>query len=116
MIKSLVLIFASAAALSLVSVAQMATAQAATDQKANEFVLCKHQKDVRTIRVMPTDKDSCAITYTKRGLDEVVGSSRSANACHSILKSIKGNLEASKWSCRSVRSASTTTSSEAKLQ
>lgn len=86
---------------------------AAADEKAAAFVLCKHQKNVRTIRVMPDqDKENCTITYSRGGVDEVVGSNRSVSACKSILKNIQDNLESSKWSCRDVRSARVTTSSE----
>ena len=92
-------------------------ANAAEDQKASAFVLCKNQKNVRTIRVMPDQKqDNCTITYSREGVDEVVGSNRSISSCKSILKNIQENLESSKWSCRSVQSAQVTTSSEVSRQ
>lgn len=100
--------------LSFMFVASMASiAAAGTDQKAMAFVLCKNQKDVRTIRVLPENKDNCTVTYSKGGVEEVVGSNRSMQTCKSILKSVRENLESSKqWNCRSVETASVTTSGE----
>jgi hypothetical protein len=97
------------------------TAQAATDQKASAFVLCKNQKNVRTIKILPSAEKvdnaaGCAVSYAKSGTDEVVGSNRSLDACKSILKSIQYNLETSKWSCRNVQTAVVTTSREATVQ
>jgi predicted transcriptional regulator len=89
-------------------------AEAGVDQKASAFVLCKNQKSVRTIRVTPDQqvKDSCSITYTKGGVEELVGSNRSMTACKSILQKIRSNLETSRWDCRNVSSATVTSSSE----
>lgn len=117
-------------ALVLISIFGLAeVAQAATDQKASAFVLCKNQKNVRTIKILPSDlkeaKGSvgganngagCAVSYAKSGNDEVVGSNRSMDACKSILKSIQYTLETSKWSCRNVQTAVVTTSREATVQ
>lgn len=95
------------------------TAAAAVDQKPSAFVLCKNQKNVRTISILPapnTDPKTptgCAVSYSKAGTDEIVGTNRSIETCKSILKSIQYNLETSKWSCRSVQSAVVTTSREA---
>lgn len=88
-------------------------ANAGSEQKAMAFVLCKNQKDVRTIRVLPESKDNCTVTYSKGGVEEVVGSNRSIQTCKSILKSVQDNLESSKkWNCRNVETASVTTSGE----
>lgn len=90
------------------------SAYGSADQKASAFVLCKNKKDVRTIRILPEGQttDKCMITYSKGASEEVVGTHRSASSCSSILKNIQYNLEASKWSCRSVPSARVTTGSE----
>ena len=89
-------------------------AGASVDQKTSSFVLCKNKKDVRTIRVLPDMQkaDRCTITYSKGGVEEVVGSNRSMTTCQSIAKNIQFNLETSKWSCRNVESAQVTTGSE----
>ena len=95
-------------------------AVAAVDQKPSAFVLCKNQKNVRTISILPTvgadSKSGCAVSYSKAGTDEVVGTNRNIETCKSILKSIQYNLETSKWSCRSVQSALVTTSQEAVIR
>jgi hypothetical protein len=84
---------------------------AGVDQKASTFVLCKNNKTVRTIRVSP-ENQSCKVTYSKQGIDEVVGTNRSLTSCKSLVANIKSNLEASKWNCREVSTATVTTSSE----
>ncbi|HVK60271.1 MAG TPA: hypothetical protein VM432_01925 [Bdellovibrionales bacterium] len=84
---------------------------AGVDQKASTFVLCKNNKTVRTIRVTP-ENQNCKVTYSKAGVDEVVGSNRSVAACKSFVANIKQNLESSKWNCREVSAATVTTSSE----
>ncbi len=102
-------------------------ASAAVDQKASAFVLCKNQKNVRTIKILPNGMAAqkpaaqkppagCAVSYSKGGVDEVVGTNRSLDTCKSILKSIQYNLETSKWSCRSVQSAVVTTGREVSIQ
>ena len=89
------------------------SAKAGTDQKATAFVLCKSQKSVRTIRIIPEKADNCTITYSKNGSEEVVGANRSVQTCKSILKSIESHLESANWNCRNVESAHLMTSSEA---
>lgn len=101
--------------ISFVFVALLASnAGAAVAQKASAFVLCKNKKDVRTIRVLPDagKNENCTITYTKGGVEEIVGSNRSMNTCMSIMKNIQFNLESSKWSCRNVSSADVMTGTE----
>lgn len=91
--------------------------RAETDQKAAAFVLCKNKKDVRTIRVTSDSKSAnCTTTYSKGGVDEVVGMNRSVDACRSILDSVRSNLENSNYNCRNVSNATTTTSAEVSRQ
>lgn len=90
---------------------------AGVDQKATAFVLCKNQKNVRTIQILPENKaENCKITYSKGGVEEVVGANRNMDTCKSILKNIQANLESSKWNCRNVGTAHVTTSSEVSRQ
>lgn len=103
----------------------LSAAAFAADQKASAFVLCKNQKNVRTIKILPDKSielepktagakplNGCAVSYSKSGVDEVVGTNKSLDTCKSILKSIQFNLETSKWSCRTVQTAVVTTSKE----
>lgn len=89
-------------------------AQAAVDQKASNFVICKHRKDVRTIRILPEleKADNCTVTYSKGSTEEVVGGNRNMKTCKSILRNIQSNLQHSSWSCRSVETARVLSSSE----
>lgn len=100
--------FVILAVLALTSVTS--TVAQAADEKASSFVLCKNaNKNVRSLRVMPS-KEGCTATYTKGGVDEVVGSDRSPSSCKSILAKIQDTLESSKWNCRQVGTATLTTS------
>jgi hypothetical protein len=87
-------------------------AGAANGEKAANFVLCKNQKAVRTIRIMPGGR-GCKTTYSKAGVDEVVAENRFLAGCKESLKTIQEHLEASRWACRSVDKAEVTYSSEA---
>ena len=88
---------------------------ASVEKKARSFVLCKNQKNIRTIRITSDEKehDGCIITYSKSGIDEIVGGSHSMSSCKTVLKNIQTNLETSHWACRSVESARITYGSEA---
>lgn len=98
---------------SLVMIVAFTTAHAAKDQKASTFVLCKNQKNVRSIRILPDGtQKNCTITYSKGSEEEVVGENSSMTGCKSILKNIQANLESSKWNCKTFEKASVTTSSE----
>lgn len=68
------------------------------------YVLCKNSKIVRTIRV---DKKSnsehvCKTTYTKLGVDRVIGESTSIKGCYNFLNNVKSNLESANWKCRDI--------------
>ncbi|MEK7357212.1 MAG: hypothetical protein AAB250_12235 [Bdellovibrionota bacterium] len=102
-------------ALAVLGLSSVSFAQ--SDQKATAFVLCKNKKDVRTIRVnSDSKKENCTTTYSKGGVDEVVGMNRNVQACRSILDSVRSNLENSNYNCRDVSSATTTTSPEVSRQ
>ena len=124
--RALELVVVAAIALGFVFASGFSSAAFAADQKASAFVLCKNQKNVRTIKILPDKSielepktagakplNGCAVSYSKSGVDEVVGTNKSLDTCKSILKSIQFNLETSKWSCRTVQTAVVTTSKEA---
>ncbi|MGZ3723772.1 MAG: hypothetical protein ACXVA9_12605 [Bdellovibrionales bacterium] len=74
--------------------------EATSENKA--YWLCKHRKEVRTIRVHIDDKNICATYYSKEGTEKVVGSGKNHESCLSFLNSIKANLEKSNWNCRDI--------------
>lgn len=79
---------------------------AATEEEPVAFVLCRSKKDVRTIRVVSdAGGAACTTLYTKAGEDKVVGGNRSLAACRSVMQSVRTNLEAASWNCRTVETA-----------
>lgn len=86
----------------------------AGDEKASDFVVCKSAKTVRTLSITPDQNSSgastCKVTYTKGGVSETVGEHTTKSSCKSILMSVQTTLENSKWNCKSVGSATVTTS------
>jgi hypothetical protein len=91
----------------------------AADLKAEEFVVCKSSKAVRTLSITPdaskSGQKTCKVTYTKAGVPETVGEHTTNSSCHSILDHVKERLENSKWNCKEV-SATMTTSIEVLTQ
>jgi hypothetical protein len=87
----------------------------AADEKASDFVVCKSAKSVRTLSITPDQNASgsstCKVTYTKGGVAETVGEHTTKSSCKSILSHVQSTLEGSKWNCKSVGSATVTTSS-----
>jgi hypothetical protein len=89
-------------------------AHSATDQATSQFVLCKHEKSVRSLRILPDgNKGGYTVTYSKGGSEEVVGSNRSLSVSETILQGIESKLKATAWSCRQVSKANIATSNEA---
>ena len=77
-------------------------AELSTDVENKAYWLCKHRKDVRTIRVQIDDKGICSTYYSKLGSEKLVGSGRNHESCLTFLNSIKANLEKSNWNCRDI--------------
>lgn len=65
------------------------------------YILCRFDKSVRTVRVM-NDSSGCSTFYTKSGVDRKVGGSKSLSVCINVLKSIKSNLESGNWKCKDI--------------
>lgn len=93
-----------------------------SEATVRDFFVCKSPgapgkpgKTVRTLRVYESPEFGCRATYSKTNVEKVVGASRQASQCGSILDGIRKNLEASSWSCRRAGSASVIQSAEAKL-
>ena len=66
------------------------------------FILCKHNKVVRTLRIDGTS-DACKAVYTKEGVDKVIGASQSKEVCTDVLDKVRKNLEEGSWACREVK-------------
>lgn len=73
--------------------------------KPIEYVMCRNDKIVRSIRVVRKENGSCETQYTKLGVDKVVGWGEKENSCKRILAKIRGNLEKADWKCRRLSKA-----------
>jgi hypothetical protein len=71
-------------------------------QHDKAYWLCKHRKEVRTIRVYIKPDNICATVYSKEGEEKIVGSGKNHESCMNFLNSIKSNLEKSNWNCRDI--------------
>lgn len=76
-----------------------------------DFVICRNQKIVRTVRVVKRE-DACDTIYTKSGVDQDVGGGKHYQSCTRILDNIRGNLEKAGWRCREVDEAYVTHSAQ----
>lgn len=67
------------------------------------FILCKHNKVVRTLRVDAVSDSQCKAVYTKEGVDKVIGASQNKEVCGDVLNKVRKNLEEGSWACREVK-------------
>ena len=79
---------------------EKASGKSSDDQ--GTYVLCRHQKTVRTIRV--DNKGAvCKAIYTKEGKDDVVGRAASPDVCLEVVGKIRANLEKNSWKCEDMK-------------
>lgn len=71
------------------------------DGEVKQYVICKNQKIVRTIRVECVGNE-CDTIYTKDGADKVEGSNNNVMGGQKILGNIQANLEKAAWKCNDV--------------
>lgn len=69
---------------------------------AGEFFLCKHAKEVRSLRI-DNAEGKCKVIYTKEGIDQMMGQSTLPNVCEAVQGRIRKNLEDGNWKCRIVK-------------
>jgi hypothetical protein len=67
-----------------------------------QYVICRNQKIVRTIRVECKGGVDCDTIYTKEGSDRVEGSNNNIMGGQKILGNIQANLEKAAWKCNDV--------------
>ncbi len=70
----------------------------------SQFVFCRHDKIIRTIRI-ENDTEGCRTTYTKAGIDRIVGTAKNHSSCESVLNGVRTNLEKGDWQCRAISKA-----------
>jgi len=101
-----------------VGFAQTATTPAATSQavppppvpgegdgKDATYLICKNKAVVRTLRVSKKANGGCLATYTKDGVDQVVGNSWTIEKCAKVIGNIRENLEKANWKCKDISEA-----------
>jgi hypothetical protein len=73
----------------------------ATDAAQPTHVLCKSGSVVRRVRI-EKKKSACLVTYTKEGVEKVVGRSMADDLCRGVFDQIKNNLEKGNWKCKDI--------------
>ncbi len=68
-------------------------------------IMCRHSKEVRTLRVEKLDDGSCRSIYTKAGKDQKIGSGLYQNSCEGFVNQVRDVLEDANWKCREVQEA-----------
>lgn len=76
-------------------------------EQVQDYFLCKKKAEVRSLRTIK-DNQNFICYYTKSGVDEVVGQSRSSEMCRNILEQIRGNLTKVSWNCKEVTASKVT--------
>ncbi|MES2768815.1 MAG: hypothetical protein V4596_06675 [Bdellovibrionota bacterium] len=71
------------------------------DGEVKQYVICRNQKVVRTIRVECVGSE-CDTIYTKDGADKIEGSNNNVMGGQKILGNIQANLEKAAWKCNDV--------------
>jgi hypothetical protein len=83
-----------------------------SSDKQGSYYLCKLNNIVRTVRVNADQDGACEATYTKEGVDKVVGKSTTAERCYKVISNIKENLEKAAWKCKDISQARVSSSTE----
>lgn len=76
-----------------------------SSDKPGTYYLCKLNNVVRTMRITTDKNGVCEATYTKEGVDKVVGKSGTADRCIKVISNIKENLEKAAWKCKDISQA-----------
>jgi hypothetical protein len=78
----------------------------------NSYVLCRNQKDVRTIRVEKNKSSNIWVAYyTKLGVDKEVARAQTLDSCTKVVENIKDNLTKANWKCKDLQKVSSSTTS-----
>jgi hypothetical protein len=72
-----------------------------------KMVLCKKEKEVRTIRVEKDLRDNVGwvTTYSKGGVDKINGECLNPVSCDDVLLRVQKSIEGVGWKCKEVHSA-----------
>lgn len=98
--------------LSLVSFIFPQLLWSSTDQSAEMFVLCKNQKDVRSIALTKAEDKTCRVLYTKAGKQELIAQGKNQDMCKDKFKRLEEKLSKAQYTCKHFDKAQISTSSE----
>jgi len=101
--------------LCFIAASSSAQAQAAVNSSAKDdanYIMCRNNKTVRTIRVEKDDSKECVAVYTKAGIDKEVGRGQNMFSCVKIVENIRENLDKAGWKCKDLTNVSITAISE----
>lgn len=76
-----------------------------SEGKDATYLICKNRSVVRTLRVSKKQNGGCMATYTKDGVDQVVGQSWAVERCSKVIGNIRENLEKANWKCKDISEA-----------
>lgn len=65
-------------------------------------VMCRNQKEVRTLRVEILKDGTCRSIYTKAGKDQKIGAGQNFQSCEEFVQKVRDVLEGAYWKCREV--------------
>lgn len=77
-----------------------------------KLMVCKKEKEVRTLRVQVRTDKKCETIYTKLGQDKIVGSGLNHKSCHKFLEDIQLTIQKAGFVCREGQSPSVSNLSE----
>lgn len=73
------------------------------------LVLCKNQKNVRTLRIDILSDGRCRAIYTKQGVDQIIGTSQNRPDCDEFIAGVRKKIEEVSWTCREVKDSRVST-------
>ena len=74
------------------------------EKKASQFVVCRLQKEVRSLRLLRVPS-GCELIYSKAGKDEKIAYGQNILGCQQILEQVQKKLENGNFQCRKINEA-----------
>jgi hypothetical protein len=66
------------------------------------MVICKLEKQVRTLRIQKSPDHKNVLIYRKYSKDEEIGHFSFVKSAQQVMREVQGNLEKNNWVCREV--------------
>ncbi len=68
-------------------------------QNHSFLTICRHQSEVRLLRLKTTEQGACVVLYDKGGQETESGRSQQKKTCLEVMSKIQKNLEKVGWKC-----------------